>query len=351
MAQQSVFLIGDPLIPKERTTRYEVPANLKENVVRSLSRMGLSRRALFGDVPGLAAMNGPTVPLRKPMSGMPTYQKESGDLAYQERRFDDALLAYHAFAASNPRIAEPQCLLGDTLAALGRHEEAVEAYTDAERHIETPVVVRSGERVIWEQTGRLMLRAIHYNRGNARAVLGDHADAVADFGAALELDVSMGFESPDVRYNRANSRFELGDYAGAFEDYRSAKGLMDSSDALLGMGNCQIMLAEFGVALRHFEHGAREGGTTSEACQRNAHHTQEILAVVKEREFDVVRQGRDLELQVEGLPVGTSGLIFVGSKGNVGNTPSAIRNAPGGEGYGGARPFIVRFVEKRVAPA
>ena len=89
--------------------------------------MGLSRRALFADVPGLAAMNGPRVPLVNPLSGTPRYQKESGNLAYQERRFNEALLAYQAFAASHAGEAEPHCLLGDTFAALQRYEEAVAA--------------------------------------------------------------------------------------------------------------------------------------------------------------------------------------------------------------------------------
>ena len=347
VAQQSVFLIGNPLIPDEHTTKFEIPADLKERVVLALREMGLSRRALFADVPGLAAMNGPSVPLTNPLSGTPRYQKESGDLAYQERRFNDALLAYQAFAASHAGVAEPHGLLGDTFAALQRYEEAVAAYTEAETHIEAPVAAGSGEQVSPGRAGRLMLRAIYYNRGNVRAALGDHPEAVADFGKALELDKAMGVESAAVRYNRANSRFELGDYTEAFEDYQSVEGLMDSSDALLSMGNCQTMIGEFDLALEHFERGASEGGSTSECCQRNAHHTLEVLAVVEGRECDVVRRGRNLDVRVLGLPAGTSGLVFVGHKGNIGNTPSASRNAPGGDGYGGAQGFVVRFVEKR----
>ena len=69
--------------------------------------------------------------------------------------------------------------------------------------------------------------------------------------------------------------------------------------------------------------------------------------MVEGREFDVVRRGRNLNVQVLGLPAGTRGLVFMGHKGNVGNTPSTIRNAPGGKGYDGAHGFVVSFVEKR----
>ena len=72
----------------------------------------------------------------------------------------------------------------------------------------------------------------------------------------------MSVESVAVRYNRANSRFELGDYAEALKDYQAVEGLMDSSNALLGMGNCYTMIGRFDLALEHFEHGAREGGLT-----------------------------------------------------------------------------------------
>lgn len=344
VAQQSVFLIGNPLIPEQHTTKCVIPAKTKRNVVQSLLEMGLSGRALFRDVQGLAAMNGPKVPLARRLSTSQRYQKEAGDLAYQERRFDDALLAYQAFAASHPRVAEPHCLLGDTFAALRHHEEAVAAYTDALTYIETPIVVRRGVRVDGNQVGRPMLRSIYFNRGNAHAALGNHTAAVADFGEALRLDDSLGLRSGDAQYNRANSRFELGEHADAFEDFQAVEGRVHASDARLGMGNCRIMLGDFDLALECFEQGAREGGATSEDCQRNATHTHEVLAVVDGREFEVVRHGLNLDVKLSGLSMGTSGLLFAGCRGNVGNSPSTIRTAPGGRGYG-ARPFVVQFVE------
>ena len=170
-------------------------------------RWGCRGGLCLRDVPGLAAMNGPSVSAGKStVRKLRGIRKESGDLAYQERRFDDALLAYHAFAASHAGVAEPHCLLGDTFAALQRYEEAVAAYNEAEKHIEVPVAAGAGAQVSPDRAGTLMLRAIYYNRGNVRAALGDHPEAVADFGKALELDTAMGVESAAVRYNRANSR-------------------------------------------------------------------------------------------------------------------------------------------------
>ena len=338
VAQQSVFLIGNPLIPHEYTRKCEIPAPVKESVVQLLRQMGLSRRALFGDVPGLAAMNRPAVPLAK----LPRQQKELGDLAYQERRFNEALAAYQAFAASNPESAEAHCLLGDTFSALGRYEESVAAYTEAERHVDTPVVVgRASPNLV----GLPQLGTILYNRGNACAALGNHADAVADFGKALEL-VEPSVPAASVQYNRANSQFALGEYAEAFEDYQSVEPAIDPSDALLGMGNCRVMLGQFDSALDCFERGASEGGSASEACQVNANQTRKVLALVDGHNFDVARRGRNLNVRVKSLSGGTGGLVYTGQRGNVGNSPSTFRAAPGGKGFGGVSGFIVLFVEK-----
>ena len=344
VAQQSVFLIGNPLIPHEYTRKCEIPATVKEGMIQSLRQMGLSRRALFSDVPGLAAMNSTTVPLAKLLPRAPRQQKELGDLAYQERRFNEALLAYQAFAASNPESAEAHCLLGDTFSALGRYEESVAAYTEAERHVDTPVVVgRASPSLV----GLPKLRTILYNRGNACAALGNHADAVADFGKALEVVEPMGLSSASVQYNRANSRFELGEYAEAFEDYQAVEPAIDSSNALFGMGNCRVMLGQFDSALECFERGASEGGSESEACQVNANQTRKVLAVVDGHNFDVVRRGRNLDVRVKSLSGRTGELVvYAGHKGNVGNSPSTFRAAPGGKGYGGVSGFVVLLVEK-----
>ena len=351
VAQQSVFLIGNPLIPGDHTTMCKIAANVKGSVVKLLREMGLSTRALFGDVPGLAAMNSTTVPLSKPSQLAPRHQKELGDLAYQQRRFDAALFAYQAFAASHPGIAEPHCLLGDTFAAMGRYGESVAAYTEAERHIHKPIVGRQGGPASSTHTGSSMRRAILFNRGNARAALGNHADAVADFGKALELDESMGIRAAAIQYNRANSRFELGDYAKALEDYQAVGAVIDASVALLGTGNCRVRLGQFDAALECFERGAREGGVVSQTCQVNANQTRKVIAVIKEHEFDVVQRGRQsLEVQVAGLssrPGGPGGVALVGQNGNVGNSPSTFRRAPGGKGHDGVQGFMVLWVRRQ----
>ena len=238
--------------------------------------------------------------------------------------------------------------MGDILASLGRYKEAIEAYSKAARNIRNPVVVGQNEVVNWDVVSKPMLHAIHYDRGNAYAAMGNHIAAVKDFDRAMEFDGPLGhLNDAQVRYNRANSKFEVGQFDGAFDDYAAVNALSESSDTLLGMGNSKIMLGAFNAALGCYQKGVKAGSEdTQESCQNNAAIALVIRGVVDDQEYGVSCQGRDLRIEVSGLDVGAPGMIFIGYKGNVGNTPSAIRNAPGGEGYAGGRPFVVWVVPK-----
>ena len=353
VAQQSVFLIGNPLIPEQITKTLDVPCGLKAAVLDGLKEMGLSKMNLFGDVPGLAMINAASVPLRKEMPKTPQHYKDLGNLAYQEQRFDDALVVYKHFASSYPAVSEPYCLLGDTLANLGRQEEAIEAYSKAIENIHNPIApiaVGANQTVTWNGVGRHMLHAIHYNRGNAFAETGDHSAALKDFNKAIEFDGALEHRrDAQVLHNRANSKFELAQFDGAFEDYAAVNALSESSRSFLAMGNSKVMAGSFDAALECFEQGvAAQSGDAQDRCRNNASNTLVILDAVRGREFDVTCRGRDLQIEVSGLDKEIGGLIFVGHPGNVGNTPSSMRNAPGGKGYAGALPSIVYLVKKPV---
>ena len=350
VAQQSVFIIGNPLIPEQITNTLDVPCGLKAEVLDRLKEMGLSKMKLFGDVPGLAMINAASVPLRKEMPKSPQHYKNLGNLAYQEQRFDDALAAYNHFKSSYPAASEPYCLLGDTLASLGRQEEAIKAYSKAIENIHNPIAVGANQTVNRNYVSKHMLHAIHYNRGNAFAATGDHSAALKDYNEAVKFDEAQGHRrDAQVLYNRANSKFELAQFDGAFEDYASVNALSESSRSFLAMGHSKLMAGSFDAALECFEQGvAAQSGDSQVLCQKNASNTLVILDAVRDREFDVTCRGRDLIIEVSGLDKEIGGLIFVGHPGNVGNTPSSIRNAPGGKGYAGVLSSTVYLVKKPV---
>ena len=326
VAQQSVFLIGNPQIPDRAVKEVVVPLDAKNAVREELQRLGLSDRVLFGDLPGLAALNRPEKPLRKRRALTPAQCRRRGNLAYQERRYTEALAAYREYAEYAPDAAEPHWLTGNALAGLGRYVEAVDAYSDS--------ISRSGRplpqpNVKWEQTFiNETLSVLHYNRGNAYAALGNHEAAVADYDIAMKLAPDI---SRDVLYNRANSKYVLGRFEEARNDY-SAAGGYSRGDTALGEGNCQLMLGNFKEALSCYAAGSDvepEGAATH--CGENAAQVERMLTALGHCEYQVKVEGNDLVVETEctGGPFG-----FAGNRGNVGNRW-------GGSGYRGARGFRV----------
>lgn len=345
VAQQSVFVICNPSVPERHLKSVDVPQSSKLALRDYLTRLGMSRTSLFADVPGLAAANTRGKPLQRRGPVPPELHRDRGHRAYQEGRYDDALAAYEAYVAALPDVAQPHCLKGDTLAALGRFGEANQAYTSAIENVDRPLDL--GKRVVVneEVVGPMMSGPLHYNRGNVRAAVGNHLDAVADFDEALRL---RGVASRDVLKNRGNSKFALEQFEEAYEDFEAAWLEREGADAALGMGNCKVILGEFEDALRRFLSGAEKESNGSAAhCRANADQVQGVIETLDGRKFRIRRKGILVFVEVAELaPVGgmAPNFSFVGNQGNAGNVPCGMASASGGKGYGRAIWFAVEIV-------
>lgn len=345
VAQQSVFVICNPAIPERHLKSMGVPKSFKGQLQDHLTSLGMSRTSLFADVPGLASANARRTPLHRAGPAPPERHRDRGNRAYQAGRYDDALTAYEAYVAALPDVAQPHCLKGDTLAALGRFGEAIQAYTSAIENLDRPLDL--GKRVVVNEEVVLPMMSgpLHYNRGNVRAAIGENQDAVADFDVALRQG---GVSRQAVLNNRGNSKFALGQFAEAYEDFEEAWHDREGSGAALGMGNCKVILGEFEDALRRYLSGADKDPKGSAAhCRANADQVQGIIEILDGRDFRTWRQERIVFVEVaelapvRGMP---PNFPFAGNQGNTGNVPSGMANARGGKGYGGANGFAVVIV-------
>ena len=342
VAQQSVFLIGHPLIPENAMGRIDVPAAVKKHVLVHAERMGVTQRALFADVPGLATMNAPNVPLPKPMPHAPLALSD-GHQAFQGARYEDALEIYREYTATHPDAAEGYCLMGDTYAALRRFSEAADAYASALKRwdvLNAPLVPGDATTRPPDDTGRPVSRWMHFNMGNALAAVGDHGKAVRAYDAALGRTRTRSIDYGRIRYNRANSLFELARYATAIEDYEASMTAVDPSRALLGIGNCRILLGEFAEAIDCFEQAALH----DESPTANAFNLIQARSLREElhgRDYTSAQDGRNLSLLVKGWQGVPTMVGFSGYRGNVGNSPSTLRGAPDGADYGDGDLFLV----------
>ena len=340
IAQQSVFVIGDPRIPDQHLKSIVVPQQSKAQLRDYLKRLGLSTRALFGDVPGLAAANTTRTQLQPTAPLSPEQYRHRGNRAYQAGRFEDALAAYESYAAARPEVAQPNCLKGDALTALGRFEEANLAYTRATANLDRPIYLGAPTIVNRELVVNTMSRALYFNRGNVRAATGNHRGAVADFNVALR----NGFAPKSVALNnRGNSKFALGMFEEAYDDFEAAWLERERSDAALAMGNSKVMIGAFAEALQRYENGsAVEQENSAAHCRGNAEQMRQLLNMLNGNDYQVRREG--VIVFVEAAGVGGGPFPFAGNRGNTGNIPSGMVTAHGGKGFEGAMGFAVVIV-------
>ena len=342
VAQQSVLVICNPLIPAKHLKSVAVPQSSKRPLQHYLARLGLSQTSLFGDIPGLAAANTRRTPLQRTEPLTPEQHRDRGNRAYQAGRYDDALAAYEAYEVALPDVAQPHCLKGDALAALGRFEDANLAYTEAIKNLDQPIYLGKQVNVNWGFVGPMMSHALYYNRGNVRAAAGDHSGAVADFDIALQHG-----DDPkrDVLNNRGNSKFALELFAEAHKDFEAASLERQGSDVALAMGNCKVKTGEFEAACQHYLKGtAAEPEGSAANCRANANQVRRLLETLNGRAFRIRLEGVVVFVEtahVQGTP---RHFPFAGNQGNTGNIPSGMVNAHGGKGYKGAKGFSVAIV-------
>ena len=342
VAQQSVFVICNPLIPAQHLKSVVVPQSSKRPLQDYLTRLGLSQTSLFGDIPGLAAANSRRTPLQRTEPLTPEQHRDRGNRAFQAGRYEDALAAYEAYGAALPDVAQPYCLKGDALAALGQFEDAELAYTRAIKNLDQPIYLGKQVVVNRDLVRPMMSRALYYNRGNVRAAAGDHPGAVADFDSAL-----LHGDGPkrDILNNQGNSKFALEMFAEAYTDFEAAWLEREGSDAALGMGNCEVMTGQFEGALQQYLSGtATEPQGSAALCRANAEQVRGIIETLSGRAFRTRLEGVIVFVEtacVKGTP---AHFPFAGNQGNTGNIPSGMVTAHGGKGYKGTKGFAVAIV-------
>ena len=336
VAQKSVFVIGNPQISDDYFQSVILPQQSKEQLRVYLERLGLSETVLFGDIPGLAAANTARTKLRITGPLSPEQHRDRGNKAFQAGRFASALTDYQSYGEALPDVAQPFCLQGDALAALGRFEEANLAYSSAIRNLDRPIYL--GEKVVASpEVANKMARDLYYNRGNVRAAEGDHEGALADFDMALQ----QGFQPRQcVLYNRGNSKFALRRFDEAHQDFEAVWLEQKGSASALAMGNCKVRTGAFAEALeRYLNGGATQPESSAIHCRNNGEHVKEILQALGGSEFQVRDEGLIVFVETEGTAAGS--FPFAGNSGNTGNVASGMVVAPGGKGYGGSTGFVI----------
>ena len=346
VAQQSLFVICNPPRVLDLHLRFVVvPSVIKGAVLEYLKWVGVSEESLFRDVPGLAAANTRHKPIRLTLT--PEDHKDWGNRAYQAERYERALEHYTAYARALPHEIQPNCLIADTLSALQRYQEAIDAYTRAIEMIAESPDLKPELDVQQAVVGPFMLGRLYYNRGNAHAAVGKHVQAVSDYDGALEHGDQR---RRSVLFNRGNSKYALERYEEAFADFEAVWSEREGSDIAHSMGNCKVLSGKFSEGLKWYREGVRSGEPESSAvhCRKHVEHLQQLLDML-DSNYDVRRERHFVYVYVEAIGESAS-FLFVGNKGNIGNTGMGM-GMPGGEGYEGGSGFVVVVEPKQNEPS
>ena len=236
LRQRSVFVIGRPLVLEAEgmISSIAIERNDKKRLVADLELLDIAESSLFQDVFGFSrAHSTSSAPEESRDSG---YYLRQGNKFYQQGEYRLAVGAYNQCIALEPDVGELYFLRGNAKAELGEHDDAISDYSEAIARKERPFLDVSTTA---RDTAQGIMFQIYFNRGNSRSAGEDHKGAVDDYTKAIELDPRA--DHAPLHYNRGNAHADLRQYQCAAEDYMrmgssTAHGCFNLGNALIRQG-------------------------------------------------------------------------------------------------------------------
>ena len=197
VAQQSIFVFGEPNIKEEHYDTVIISQGSKKKLIEALEEhYNISEVTLFRDISGFSLANAHN----KIYTGYNEEEYSSLSVsAYQEQDFENVKYYCSEIIKINPDNANAYYNRGIARSDLGDHKGAIEDYNEA-------IKLNPNDAYAYN------------NRGIARSDLGDYKGAIKDYDKTLKLnpDFSLAYN------NRGNAKGKLGDHEGAIEDYDKA---------------------------------------------------------------------------------------------------------------------------------
>ena len=335
LGQRSVFVIGRPAIDGRHVHAVVIDAADKEPMREELEQLDVSERTIYRDLVGFCRLERANARYVPPTTSAAYLRR--GNYAFSRGEHSEAIDAYGRCLELGGDQAETYFLRGNANAAAKRYRDAIDDYDEALQFPDLTEVEGSSTYYPW------FYFAILFNRGNMRACLGEHGNAMEDYRRAS--DVAPKFTPP--HFNRGNAHFIRQQFDAAVSCYDEVLAVdPESIYALHNKALALILLGKFAAA---------------EACytriQRVAELDPNTLAPLHELK-GILAGLTDSRLRIEATPAGKSArithpnytggrraVVFKGIYGNVGNVGGGGRHLPGGEGFQGG-PGVLVFVEQ-----
>ena len=341
VAQQSVLLFGKPLMaPSPSDTRIReirVRHADKWRLKEELAAIGVDESSLFPDLHGFASTSGVGHPVLQPSA---KDLLEQGISAYNRGDAEGARGRLTSYTSKRPDDWAARLLLSNAYVDLKMYDDAL-GILDA-------AVERIGALPSWQH------HILYANRANARAAMGDHEQAVADYQHVLGPDSEVIYDH--LFFNSGNSYFALGEFEDALADFEACAG---SAVAAFNAGNTCIALGRLGIAAKRFEAAQSEPRLSTNPLS-NLKAVRDIMALIGTDQCEVEVQStqtpnrqRPLRFVIRSdqLSDGPRPFHFagnVGNRGNIGWVEVGEWRAVGGQGFSGMDGMTVEVTSSSV---
>ena len=176
LAQRSVFVIGRPTIDESLVQSVVIEAADKPALREELERLDVSERTIYRDLVGFCQFEGFEAQYIPPKRAAAYLRR--GNSAFSRRAYLEALDVYGRGLELGGDEAETYFLRGNANAAARRYLDAVDDYGRALASQDLREADGRSKRYPW------FCFAILFNRGNMRACLGEHRNAVDKYRLA-----------------------------------------------------------------------------------------------------------------------------------------------------------------------
>ena len=305
LVQHSLFVFGRPVLLEDTVKSVTIPKEKKECILEDLkTKHGLYKESLFPDVYGFADAN-----KRKSSIGQRIRTSRdyicSGIEAYNKGDYQEAIQDFTEAVYFQPRKASIYFMRGNSRVELGLLPDDLQQYRDAIGDYDL-AINNIGQKASQEEL--LLVPAILFGAGNARAALAKWDEAVRDYTRCIDIEPGTSRFEPgtsrlygEAYYNRANVFFMKRCWGRAKDDYEKAiprLQVLENADffraAHFNLGNTCVMQENYSGAVENYD---------------------EALKV--DRLFNHASQNSEAAQALNGEQV-TGSLDFVGNVGNMG---------------------------------
>ena len=229
LRQQSLFVFGKPNVDNDHLIEIQVLQKDKEEILKELERLGITRESLFKDMPGFAASHSHNEPISIKHRSAEFYY-EAGNEALQKDNPEKAKYLYTEAIEHKHDFVDAYYNRGLVKSSLGDYEGAIEDYTKAIENKPDS--------------------SAYYNRGCVKSSLGDYEGAIEDYTKAIENKPHF----ISAYFNRGLAKVSLGDYDGAKMDFTAIIDIMpDYVHAHYALGDVYIKLSDNKEARNSFQ--------------------------------------------------------------------------------------------------